>query len=138
MPDKTDVKTVLKSFKNNKSPGTDKLKTEGLKYNDCKNLVAAIMLLLTLKWTYIMVQTAWLHSSINCLFKKGLVSLASNYRGLSIGANMSRILAKIIVNRLQKAYETHISNAQFGFRQNRSTADGILLWRWSQRKLGNH
>ena len=64
------------------------------------------------------------------------MSLASNYRGLSIGANMSRILAKIIVNRLQKAYETHISNAQFGFRQNRSTSDGIFIVKMVTEKIG--
>ena len=59
--------------------------------------------------------------------KKGLRSVAANYRGLSIGANMRRILAKIITNRLKQAYETHISNTQYGFRQNRSTADGIFM-----------
>ena len=117
VPNEEEVVKVLKSFKNNKSSGTDKLKTEGLKYNDSKNLIQAIILLLTLIWTYIKVPTAWLHSSIKCLYKKGLMSLAANYRGLSYGVNMSRILAKIIMNRFQKAYETHISEAQFGFRQ---------------------
>ena len=40
---------------------------------------------------------------------------------------MSRILAKIIMNRLKEAYERHISEEQFGFRQNRSTTDGIFI-----------
>ena len=126
-PDEVEVKNVLKSFKNNKSAGTDKLKTEGLKYNDSKKLVDVILLLPTLIWTYIKVPTTWLHSSVNCLFKKGLMGVAANYRGLSIGANMSRIIAKVILSRFQKAYETHISESQFGFRQNRSTSDGIFI-----------
>ena len=79
----------------------------------------------TLIWTYIKVPTVWLHSSINCL--KGLMRTAANYRGLSIGANMSRMLDKVILNRFQKAYKTHMSKTQFGFRQNRSTFDGIFI-----------
>ena len=40
---------------------------------------------------------------------------------------MSRILAKIIMERLKEAYETNISDTQFGFRRNRSTTDAILV-----------
>lgn len=40
---------------------------------------------------------------------------------------MSRILSKVIVERLKDAYEKNISNAQFGFRKNRSTTDGIFI-----------
>ena len=42
---------------------------------------------------------------------------------------MSRILAKIIILRLKEAYEKSISEAQFGFRRNRSTNDGIFVVR---------
>ena len=40
---------------------------------------------------------------------------------------MSRILSKIIIERLKAAYESNINNAQFGFRKNRSTIDGIFI-----------
>ena len=103
------------------------LKMEGLKYNESKNLIAAILTLMTLVWTLVKVPTIWLHCSITCLFKKGAMSLASNYRGISIGANMSRILAKWIMERLKKAYEIHIGKDQYGFRQNRSTSDAIFI-----------
>ena len=126
-PTVEEVKKVLKNFKNNKSAGTDKLKTEGLKYNDSKNLITAILTLMTLIWTFVKVPSVWWLCSIMCLFKKGLMSLAVNYRGISIGANMSRILAKLIMDRLKSAYETHIGKEQFGFRQNRSTSDAIFI-----------
>ena len=127
IPNEEEVKNILKSFKNNKSSGTDKLKTKGLKYNESKQLILAILTLLTMIWTLVKVPIMWMLANITCLYKKGLRSVAANYRGLSIGANMSRILAKIITNRLKQAYETHTSNTQCGFRQNRSTADGILI-----------
>ena len=129
IPDEKEVKEVIHSFKNNKSGGTDKLKTEGLKYNDSMSLVLCIVTLLTLIWTTLVVPVAWLHASINCLYKKGPMNLAVNYRGLSIGANMSRIIAKIIINRFKQVYEQQISETQFGFRQNRSTSDGIFVLR---------
>ena len=40
---------------------------------------------------------------------------------------MSQILYKIIIERLKTAYRSCISNAQVGFRKNRSTSDGILI-----------
>ena len=75
------------------------------------------------------VPTEWLYATIICLFKKGIRKLASNYQEISIGANMSRILAKIIIMKLKEAYEKSISEAQFGFCRNRSTNDGIFVVR---------
>ena len=60
---------------------------------------------MTLIWNTVTVPTEWLHATITCLFKKGIRKLAANYRGISIRANMSRILAKIIIMRLKEAYE---------------------------------
>lgn len=86
-----------------------------------------VLILLTVIWTLVKIPTIWLHAKITCLYKKGLKSVAVNYRRLSVGANVSRILAKIITNRLKEAYETYISDTQYRFRQNRSTADGIFI-----------
>ena len=127
IPTENEIEAVLKSFKNNKSSGTDKLKTEGLKYNDSKMLIHAVLTLMTFIWNTCTIPSTWLHSSITCLYKKGKMSEAKNYRGLSIGANMSRILAKIIMLRIQDAYELIMGNEQFGFRKNRSTTDGIFI-----------
>lgn len=61
---------------------------------------------------------------------------AKNYRGLTIGANMSRIIAKVIINRLKEFYEKNLSGAQFGFRSNRSTTDGIFIVKTVTEKYG--
>ena len=124
-PSREEINDVLKTFKNNKTAA--EIKTEGLKYNDSKNLLTLIMTLMTLIWTLVKVPSIWLHCTITCIFKKGLMSVAANYRGISIGANMSRILAKLIMNRLKAAYEMQISKTQYGFRQNRSTSDAIFI-----------
>ena len=126
-PDEAEVELAISSFKNNRSAGTDKLKTECLKYNSSNTLIACIVLLMSLIWSTLKVPGKWLHAEVTCLFKKGSRLVASNYRGISIGTNMSRILSKIIIERLNTAYENNISNSQYGFRKNRSTTDGIFI-----------
>ena len=99
-PNNDEVKKCQKTFKNNRSSGTDKTKTEGFKYNSSPALTTALAYVMLLIWTCIQVPKQWLQASVTCLYKKGKRSIAKNYRGLSIGANMSRILSKIITERL--------------------------------------
>ena len=80
-PTEKEVTESLKTFKNNKSGGTEKLKTEGLKYNQSRKLVEAILKLLVMIWTMIVIPTMWLHSSITCLYKKGAMSEAKKLQG---------------------------------------------------------
>ena len=83
-------------------------------------------MLTSLIWLHLSVTQSWLSLTFVCLYKKGLKTLATNYRALSIGSNLSKIVPRIILNRLQKTYELNISEAQFGFRKGRSTCDTIL------------
>ena len=127
VPTVKEIQDAVHTFKNGRNWGSDKMKTEGLKYNNSNLLLERILALLTLIWSILAIPSAWLHSNITCLYKKGIKSVGSNYRGISIGANMSRILSKIIIRRIKDAYEKHISEFQFGFRSNRSTSDGIYM-----------
>ena len=86
-----------------------------------------ILLLLALIWSTLTIPKSWLHAYITCLHKKGSHKDPKNYRGISIGANMSHILSKVIIGRIKDAYEKHINEDQFGFRKNRSTTDGIFI-----------
>ena len=40
---------------------------------------------------------------------------------------MCKILPRILLNRIQLAYESNISESQFGFRKGRSTCDAIYI-----------
>ena len=135
-PTTEETTKALKTFKDGKSGGTEKMKTEGLKYNDSNALVTAILTLMLLIWSLVKIPSAWLHANITCLYKKGAMNVASNYRGISIGANMSRILAKIILARMKEAYESHLGEHQFGFRRNKSTSDAIFIMKSAIEKHG--
>ena len=62
------------------------------------------------------------------LFKSGDESIFSNYRPVSLLPQLSKILEKLFDKRLTDFVETHniLSNSQYGFRGNRSTAMALL------------
>ena len=126
-PTPDEIEKAVKTFKNNKSWGTDGIPPEGIKYCLSKNLFAYINMLMSLIWIHIAVPKSWLVLKIVCLYKKGLKSLAENYRALSVGSNLSKLIPRIILNRLLDTYEHNISEAQFGFRKGRSTGDAIFI-----------
>ena len=129
VPDGKEIETAMKSLKNGKCMGTDKIHSEHLKYSTSKHLLEYLVLLVSLIWTCLQVPTRWLTASITCLYKRGLRSLAENYRGLSIIATLSKIVSAIVVNRIKDTYEHILLHTQFGFRGNRSTNDAIFIIR---------
>ena len=94
---------------------------EFLKYHNSAQRIAWLTLLLGTIWQFVAVPTNWLHSQIMCLYKKGEKSNPANYRSLSIGANLSRLLVCLILKRFNAAFENAIDETQFGFRSNRLT-----------------
>ena len=77
-----ELKDILKKQKDNKCQGTDQIYCEHLKYASSNNLISAI--LLSMIWTMIVVPQTWLASVITCLHKKGIKSIAKNYRSIFI------------------------------------------------------
>ena len=126
-PKDDELESVISKMKNNKSSGTDKISSESLKYCSSKNLITALVLLFSIIWSSLSIPGTWLHSSITCLYKKGKRSLPENYRALSVGANLSKILSRVILNRIGDSYEQSMSETQFGFRRGRSTCDAIFI-----------
>ena len=125
-PTLEEIREASKTFKNNKSFGTDNVPPKGVKYSSSKNLFIYLTMLISFIWQ-IAIPKSWLVLKLVCLYKKGLKSLAENYRALSIGSNLSKLVPRIILNRLQDTYEHNISEAQFGFRKGRSTSDAIFI-----------
>ncbi len=64
------------------------------------------------------------------LLKSGDQTLVDNYRPIALVSTFSKILEKIICNRLTNFLENNnlLSNYQFGFRKNHSTFHPLLLF----------
>ena len=58
--------------------------------------------------------------------KKGNLQLCSNYRTISLISHGSKVVLKIILNRLKPQVENIISEEQAGFRHGRSTIEHIF------------
>ena len=129
VPDQAEVMKCIRKLKNGKCQGTDNIYSEELKYSTSKKMLKHIMLLIVLIWNCLRIPSNWLIASISCLHKKGLKSLAENYRGLSITSTLSKVLSGIVVDRIREAYEFILLESQFGFRTNRSTPDAIYILR---------
>ena len=102
-----EMEHVLKTFKYNKSAGTDQLQTAGLKYNSSNQLIYMLLLLFNLIRSLVSVSMTQLklHAIITCLHKKGLFNIAKN---LSIRVNISWVLAKIVKSRLSMIVQVNV------------------------------
>lgn len=72
---------------------------------------------------------AWSKGIIVPIYKKGVVNVPSNYRGITLVNVTAKIFSLALRNRINKWCENEqvFNDAQYGFRDNRSTADAIFL-----------
>ncbi|KAI8498644.1 hypothetical protein Bbelb_238460 [Branchiostoma belcheri] len=118
-----ELKTVLNSFCNNKSPGLDNIPTilwkdpmfHALLLHLCNNTF------LTHK-----PPSAWLKGGIIPVPKKGDLTCAANYRGITLIPIAAKIYNKLLLNRIVPAVDPLLRRNQNGFRRGRSTISQIL------------
>ena len=127
-PTSDEIRGLLKSMKNGRSAGLDGIPMECMKYGENDDIIDEITKLQELVWEYEDVPERWLDSETNVLYKKGNRKITSNYRGLSITDNLSRITPMIIIQRLKAVYEANLDPFQFGFRIDRSTVDNLFIY----------
>ena len=78
-------------------------------------------------------------ASIVSLFKRGKRSLCDNYRGISLLCVAGKILARVIINRINTHMTDNVcSESQCGFRKGRGTVDMIFSLRQIQEKSREH
>ena len=70
--------------------------------------------------------TPWTQSLIITLSKKGNLQLCQNYRTISLICHSSKVMLKVILNRLKPQAEEIIAEEQAGFRAGRSTIEQIF------------
>ena len=72
--------------------------------------------------------TEWKIHKVIPIFKSGDPTLAKNYRPISLLSNTSKILERIIYNKMVDHVSATITSAQFGFMVNHSTTQQLLLF----------
>ncbi|MCY3929513.1 MAG: reverse transcriptase family protein [Acidobacteria bacterium] len=122
-----DVYNALINLDTSKAMGPDSippivlLKCASVLYKPLHHLFS-----LTLKYGYL--PRDWKIHKIIPVFKSGDPTQVKNYRPISLLSNISKVLERIIYNKLIDHVSCQINPAQFGFMQNRSTTQQLLLF----------
>ena len=82
--------------------------------------------------------TPWTQSLIITLPKKGNLQLCQNYRTISLISHPSKVMLRILLNRLKPQAEEIIKEEQVGFRAGRSTTETIFNLRILCEKYLSH
>lgn len=121
-----EVETVLMGLKSNCAVGHDGIPAKVLK--TAKDLIVpAITHICNLSFKTSQFPTSFKTSLINPIYKGGDRDSVSNYRPISILSSLSKILERLINNRLKSFLTKYklLSENQFGFVSGKSTEDAV-------------
>lgn len=123
-PSLREVKEIINSLKNNKSPGEDGIIAEIWKLND-NNLTQTTHRIISKIWETEQIPAEWKCALIHPLHKKGAKTDPNNYRGISLLPVIYKILSKALLSRLEEQADQLIGEYQAGFRKGRSCSEQI-------------
>ena len=127
-PTKSEIIKALKKMKNGKAPGPDGIPPEALKINPNKTADIIHPLLLRI-WNEKKVPADWKKGFLCKLPKKGDLSDCKNWRGIMLLSIPSKVLTRIILERLKNGIDSKLRTEQAGFRKDRSCTDHIATLR---------
>ena len=138
LPTLDEVSKAISSLSNGKAPGSDAIPAE-IYASGGPSLVEELLGLYVEMWKQEVLPQEFKDVAITYLYKnKGNRKVCDNHRGISLLAIAGKILARILLNRLQTHLESPtqdlppdkqpslLSETQCGFRQGRGTVNTIF------------
>ena len=132
-----EVITAVKALKAGKSAGVDNIPAELVKAGG-DSTIDMLHLICNKIWQTGEWPKPWTQSLVITLPKKGNLQLCQNYRTISLISHPSKVMLKIILNRLKPQAEQIIAEEQAGFRSGRSTTEQIFNVRLIMEKYLQH
>ena len=120
-----EVEIAVASLKKGKSAGVDNIPAE-LVQAGRESMIDILTEICNMIWRTGEWPTPWTQSLIITLSKKGNLQLCQNYRTISLISHSSKVMLKVILNRLKPQAEEIIAEEQAGFRAERSTTEQIF------------
>jgi len=121
----SEVENALHQLRNGKSPGIDGIPAELWKASGREGIELLWRLCIQI-WKNEEWPKDWCRAVFIPLPKKGNLKECSNYRTISLISHASKVLLKIIINRMKCKLDQEISITQAGFREGRGTRDQIV------------
>ena len=115
-----EIEAGVRALKNGKAAGVDNIQTELIKHGG-ETVIDVLTKTCNEIWRTGEWPTPWTQSLIITLPKKGNLQLCQNYRTISLISHVSKVMLKVILNRLKPQAEDGIAEEQAGFRSGRST-----------------
>ena len=112
-------------MKKGKSAGVDNIPAE-LVLAGGEDVITALTTICEKIWQKGEWPTPWTQSLVITLLKKGNLQHCQNYRTINLISHTSKVMLKIILNRLKPQAEKIIAEEQAGLRAGRSTTEQIF------------
>jgi hypothetical protein len=125
---KIEIIQALQAMKSGKAPGPDDIPPEALKQNPQQS-ADILQSLLNKIWEEEIVPEDWKNGYIVKLPKKGDLSECQNWRGIQLLSIPSKVLMRVILERVRAAVDQKLRQEQAGFRQGKSCTDQIATLR---------
>ena len=134
-PTKKEVTKAIKQLSSGKAPGSDAIPAE-IYASGSQKVIESLTNLFNIMWAQEKIPQELKDASIIHLYKrKGNRNNCDNHRGISLLSIAGKILARVLLNRLNTHLEGDLlPESQCGFRSGRSTADMIFAARQLQEK----
>ena len=120
-----EVEAAVKSPKKGKSAAVDNIPSELVQAGG-EAMIYMLLIICSKIWQTGEWPTPWTQSLIITLPKKGNLQLCPNYRTISLISRPSKVMLRILLNRLKPQAEEIIKEEQAGFRAGRSTTEQIF------------
>ena len=109
-------------MKKGKSAGVDNIPGELVQAGG-EDVITALTTICNKIWQTGEWQTTWTQSLVITLPKKGNLQQYQNYRTISLNSQPSKVMLKIILNRVKPQVEKITAEEKAGFRAGRSTTE---------------
>ena len=117
-----EVEAAVKLLKKGKPAGVDNIPSELVQAGG-EAMMDMLLIICYKIWQTREWPTPWTESLIFTLPKKGNLQLCQNYRTISLISQPSKVMLRILLNRLKPQAEEIIKEEQAGFRARRSTTE---------------
>ena len=124
-----EVKAAIGRLKNGKSPGIDSITAELLKADADFSAAKKIHQSMKKVWEHEKIPTKWKQGLIIKLAKKGNLKECKNSRGITLLSVVSKILGRIIIDRVRNGVDQSLRKEQAGYRRGRGTTDQVFVLR---------
>lgn len=122
----SEIESSIKDLHTHRAPGLDNIPAELVKVSG-PMATKTIHALCVKIWETGQWPKEWKEQEIVMLYKSGNSKECGNYRTIALISHTSKILLKIILNRMKKKISEELPEEQAGFRQHRGTADMICV-----------